>query len=336
MLKKILCLLAICALLTGALSIPIMGMEGTVYSSPTSVPATIGEPLPSGKGPTLQQPATQLPAWQCLDLSFVKARQFFVYDTRTEDYWHITDDPSTAIYPASTTKLFTTYVALQYLSVDTMVTVGAEVNYVAWDASKIGFQKGDQIRVKALVQCALLPSACDASYILAAAAGKVILQDNKATTKASIQAFMDECNRRATEMGMKNCNLVTPDGYHEENHKLSLQAMAIIGKACLKDITIASVVSSPTATITYRTATGENRSKELKNTNHTIRAESEYYHPKSVGLKTGFTDDAGYCLLTAYKIEGGYILVGVYGCQDADDRFQYANQLFEAFSPFLF
>lgn len=334
--KRIICALLLCALLTGAYSIPIMGMEGTVYSSPTSVPATTGEPLPSGKGPTLQQPVTQLPAWKCLDLSFVKARQFFVYDTRTEEYWHITDDPFTAIYPASTTKLFTTYVALQYLSTDSMISAGKELNYVMWDASKIGFQIGDRVRVEALVYAALLPSACDASYLLAAAAGKVILQDNKATAKASIQAFMDECNRRAKEMGMENCNLVTPDGYHEENHKLSLQAMAIIGKACLSDATIASVVTSPTATITYRTADGQNRSKELKNTNHTIRSESEYYHPKSVGLKTGFTDDAGYCLLTAYQIEGGYILVGVFGCQDADDRFQYANQLFEAYSPFLF
>lgn len=334
--KRIVCVLMLCVLLTGAYSIPIMGMEGTVYSSPTSVSATVGEVLPTGKGPTLQQPVVQLPAWKYLDLSFVEARQFFVYDTRTEDYWHITDDPSTAIYPASTTKLFTTYVALQYLSTNTMVTVGKELNYVMWDASKIGFQIGDRVRVEALVYAALLPSACDASYILAAAAGKVILKDNKATAKASIQAFMDECNRRAKEMGMENCNLVTPDGYHEETHKLSLQAMTIIGTACLQDPTISYVVSSPTATISYRTANGETRSKDLKNTNHTIRPESEYYHPKSVGLKTGFTDDAGYCLLTAYQIEGGYILVGVFGCQDADDRFQYANQLFEAFSPFLF
>ena len=139
----------------------------------------------------------------------------------------------------------------------------------------------------------------------------------------------------AKEMGMENCNLVTPDGYHEENHKLSLQAMTIIGTACLQDPTISHVVSSPTATISYRTANGETRSKDLKNTNHTIRPEGKYYHPKSVGLKTGFTDDAGYCLLTAYQIDGGYILIGIYGCEDANNRFLFANTLFEAFLPYI-
>lgn len=333
--KKIVCVLLLCAVLTGAYSIPIMGMEGTVYSSPVAVPSTSVEPLPSGNGPTLQQPLAQLPAWHYLDLSFVKARQFFVYDTRTDTYWHISGDPSTTVYPASTTKLFTTYVALQYLSKDTMLTAGKELNFVMWDAAKIGFQIGDRVRVEALVYAALLPSACDASYILAAAAGKVILQNSKATAKAAIDAFMAECNRRAKEMGMENCNLVTPDGYHEDNHKLSLQAMAIIGTACLSDSTIASVVASPTATITYRTTDGQSCSKDLKNTNHTVRNESDYYHPNSVGLKTGFTDDAGYCLLTAYEVEGGYILVGIFGCHDADARFRFANKLFEAFLPYI-
>lgn len=333
--KRIVCVLLLCVLLTGAYSIPIMGMEGTVYSSPTMVSTAPSTPLPSGNGPTLQQPVIQVPAWQCLDLSFVKAKQFFVYDTRTEDYWVISDAPDTAIYPASTTKLFTTYVALQYLSTDTMVTVGSEVNQVAWDASKVGFQIGDRVRVEALVYAALLPSACDASYILAAAAGKVILNDNKATSRHAIQAFMDECNRRAKELGMENCNLVTPDGYHEENHKLSLQAIAIIGKLCLKDKTIASVVSSPSTTITYRTSNGQIRNKELKNTNLTVRPDSTYYHTQSMGLKTGSTDEAGFCLLTAYEIEGGHILVGVFGCKDKNDRFRFANELFEAFLPFL-
>lgn len=333
--KKILCLFMLCILLAGTCSIPIMGMEGTVYSSPPTVSTAPKESLPSGKGPTLQQPVVQLPAWKYLDLSFVKAKQFFVYDTRTDEYWHLSDDADTAIYPASTTKLFTTYVALQYLSTDTMVTAGKELNYVKWDASKVGFQQGDRIRVEALAYSALLPSACDASYILAAAAGRKILQEDNATAKAAIQAFMEECNRRAKEMGMENCHLVTPDGYHENDHKLSLQAMVIIGKACLENSLIAKIVSSPTATISYRTSDGISRSKELKNTNLTIRTGGKFYHPQSVGLKTGSTDEAGYCLLTAYEIDGGYILVGVFGCKDADDRFQYANQLFEAFLPYI-
>ena len=333
--KRIVCVFLLLALLTGAYSIPIWGMEETGSVPPTIVTTAPTAPLPVSKGPTLQQPVSQIPAWQYLDLSFVEARQFFVYDTRTEDYWVLSTAPDTAIYPASTTKLYTTYVALQYLTTDYMITVGAEVNQVAWDASKIGFQKGDRVRVEALVYAALLPSACDASYILAAAAGKVILKDNAATSKQALQAFMDECNRRAKELGMENCRLITPDGYHHADHRLSLQAMTVIGSLCLEDPTISAVVSSPTATITYRTSDGRTNIRELKNTNLTIRSDGKYYHPQSVGLKTGSTDEAGYCLLTAYEIEGGHILVGVFGCKDKNDRFQFANELFEAFLPFL-
>lgn len=333
--KRIFCILLLCIVLTGTITIPILGMVGTGSSSNPVASTAATSPILTGRGPTLQQPMVQKPAWQFLDLSFVEARQFFVYDTRTESYWHISDEANTAIYPASTTKLFTTYVALQYLSPDDNIKVGAEVNSVAWDASQVGFQKGDTVSVKVLVQCALLPSACDASYILAAAAGKRILKDSKATAQDAISAFMTECNRRAREMGMENCNLVTPDGYHKKDHKLSLQAFVIIGKFCLQDSVISKIVSSPNTTITYRQANGMIKTKDLKNTNFTVRPDSPYYHSQSVGLKTGSTNEAGYCLLTAYEVEGGHILIGVFGCADKNDRFQFANALFEAYLPFL-
>ncbi len=292
------------------------------------------EPLPPGTGAAQQAPITQQPILAGVTIPSLNAANCFIFDTASSEFLYISCRENKAIYPASTTKLFTAYVALQHLASGDIITVGNELSYVAWDASTAGFKKGDKVSVETLVYAALLPSGCDASYILAAAAGRVILGDSSATAKAAIAAFMDECNRLAKELGMKNTNLVTPDGYHAADHKISMQAFAIIGKLCLKNKLIATVTSTTETTVTY-TRGGETRSMDLKNTNQTIQPDSEYYNSLAVGLKTGFTDEAGHCLLAAYQVDGRYILVGVFGSTSANKRFQDANKLLNAFLPYL-
>ncbi len=322
----------------------------TVPASSTSTPVTVPpttkpipeatvpptpQPLPPGSEYTVQAPTVQKPAKPSIALPKLSARDFFIYDTRLGDFLYISCKSSKAVYPASTTKLFTAYVALQYLSPAEIVTVGSELSYVASDASIAGFRKGDQVSVEALVYASLLPSGCDASYILAAAAGRVILNDPGAKAKTAINAFMDECNRFGLELGMENTNLVTPDGYHHANHKISIQAFAIIGQCCLENELIAQATAAAEATITYTTSSGAQKTMQLQNTNQTIHADSKFYHALSVGLKTGFTGYAGYCLLTAYRINGRHILVGVFGSQTANSRFQDANKLLNAYLPYL-
>lgn len=342
-LKRLFSALLVFALLAGAFahgqSIPISGVDesqppSTAVTQPASLPDTPAEPLPPSAGPTEQQAVFQLPAWKFITLPRLSAKEFFIYDTALEDFLYISDKTDKQLYPASTTKLFTTYVALQHLSKSDVVTVGSELNYVQWDASRVGFQKGDKVTVEALAYGALLPSGCDASYILAAAAGKAILGDKNATARNAIDAFMAECNRLAEKLGMVKTHFVTPDGYHDAQHKISMQGFVIIGKLCLEHKLIGKIVSTVQTTITY-TRGGGSYSKTLKNTNYTIRSDSEYYQENCVGLKTGFTDKAGYCLLTAYKVDGRYILIGVFGCKDSEDRFEDANKLFNTYLPYL-
>ncbi len=337
--KRLLGALLVFALLAGAFahsqSIPISSVDGSQPATMATAPAELPVvSLPPSAGPTLQQVTCQPPAWKFVTLPSISAKEFFVYDVEMGDFLYISDQTDKQLYPASTTKLFTTYVALQYLSQDDVVTVGSELNYVQWDASKVDFQKGDKVSVEALAYGALLPSGCDASYILAAAAGKVILGDKNATARKAIDAFMDECNRLAAELGMEKTHLVTPDGYHDAKHKISLQSFVIIGKLCLEHKLIGQIVSTEKTTITY-TRNGNSISKTLKNTNYTIRSDSQYYNADCIGLKTGFTDKAGYCLLTAYKVDGRYVLIGVFGCSDADNRFKDANKLFDTYLPYL-
>ncbi len=293
------------------------------------------EPLPPGTGHINQESASQKPARPEPALPKLSARDYFIYDTRLGDFLYISGQQSDAIYPASTTKLFTAWVALQYLAPDEIVTVGSELSYVASDASIAGFRRGDKVSAEALVYAALLPSGCDASYILAAAAGRVLLQQPNAKAKAAIAAFMDECNRLGQELGMENTHFVTPDGYHHKDHKISLQAFAIIGKCSLENKLIAKAAATPEITISYTASSGKQVKLRFQNTNQTIQPDSKYYNELSVGLKTGSTGSAGYCLLTAYQMDGRYVLVGIFGCKSQSQRFADANKLLNAYLPYL-
>ena len=260
------------------------------------------------------------------------AKYAFIYDTRTEHFLYSNVPVDTAVFPASVTKLFTTYVALLYLDPQETVTIGNERNLVALDASIAGLRVGTTWTVEALAYGALLPSGCDASYSLAAAAGRKILADPTASTNKAIAAFMDECNLIAEELGMTNTHFVTPDGYHDWDHYISIRGYMIIARLILEHELLSAIVKTPQATITYHNKYGTPYTTIMRNTNRTLHADQpELYRPEAVGLKTGSTSAAGKCLLTAYQLEGGYLIVGVFGCIETTSRFTSANTLFDFF-----
>lgn len=347
--QKSLCLVLVIAALTGLFagchrSQPttepiITTLNSTNTTTPaTSAPDTV--PTTSATAPEPTQPTTvpesTEPDVSQVTIPAIRAKNAFVYDTRGQQFLYASCDTTAALYPASITKLFTTYVALKHLQINDRITVGSELRNVASDASVAGFHKGDVVSVEALVYGALLPSGCDASYILAAAAGRVILKDPDASAADAIGAFMRECNLQAALLQIPNTFLANPDGYHKSSHYISLEGFAIIGMLALENEHIARIVATPTATITYTNAQGKTCTATFHNSNKTLHTgDQAYYHPLSVGLKTGTTNEAGACLLAAYKADGGYILVGVFGGSSYNARFTDANALFEAFYPYL-
>ena len=80
-----------------------------------------------------------------------------------------------------------------------------------------------------------------------------------------------------------------------------------------------------TATDTITLTDGE---VAWKNTNALIHPDNQYYCPYAIGLKTGQTPSAGSCLLSAFTYEGQTLIIGVFGCPEAEDRFADTLQLF--------
>ena len=248
------------------------------------------------------------------------AQQYFVYDCEAGDFVTISADAGERVYPASITKLFTAYVAGQYLSSDKIVEVGDALDLVGWGSSVAELQKGDQITVEMLIAGMMLPSGNDAANVLAAEAGRALADDSEII---GVQEFVAEMNRQAKILGMQNTHFANPDGIHQDDHYSSLGDLAILGTLALEDPVLMQYAG--TAHETVQLASG---AKQWKNTNALINPESPYYCPYAIGLKTGQTPSAGSCLLSAFEYEDRTYVIGVFGCPEEEDRFPDTLQLF--------
>ena len=314
---------------------PGISLPSTLSSVPeTTVPTLLVPTEPTQAHPTepTEPPLPTEPALEPLSPPDTAAQHAFIYDTRTNEFLYTTDPVEKALYPASVTKLFTSYVALLCLDPEETVTIGKERDLVALDASIAGLEKGTTWTVEGLLYGALLPSGCDASYSLAVAAGRKILEDSDAKIKDALAAFMAECNYIAHELGMDNTNFVTPDGYHNPKHTISIRGYMIIAKLVLENELLRTIAATPQITVTYETKSGKSAQITMRNTNRILHPEqTEFYRPEAIGLKTGSTTPAGKCLLAAYQLEGGYLIIGVFGCMDTVGRFTSVNTLFDYF-----
>ena len=247
----------------------------------------------------------------------------FIFDNKTNSYLYSSSQSmGNTVYPASITKLFTCYVALEYLSLEEEVLLGDEQSFVRWDASKAGFKVGETVTVEALLHGVLLPSGSDASYALAVAAGRKILNNPKADAASARDAFIGKMNDWAQRLGMGTTHFVTPDGIHDNEHAISFHAFVTIARCAMSKEAILTICGKTSATVVYKDKAGNECSLPLKNTNSLLHSGSEYYIPECVGLKTGFTNAAGRCFLGVFFYKGRCIIIATFGCSSDDTRWQ--------------
>ncbi len=211
------------------------------------------------------------------------------------------------MFPASTIKILTALVALDNGAPEDIITIGNEVLQVPLDASKAGHVPGDQINYKDLLTALLLPSGNDSAFVIAT---HVIKKTTGLETIDSIQAnaqFALLMNKKAQELGAKESNFINPHGYHDENNYTTAYDMAIITREALKNPIIKEIVATPTA---YLNKEGQ-RTFEWKNRNLLLDPRNaDFYYQYATGVKTGFTGEAGECLIaSATKDDLGLIAV---------------------------
>lgn len=299
---------------------------GMLKDNRETTPPTV-ESTPEVTVPPTTEPEPTLPpvTWMTFpEGRTISAGQYFVYDVDQGFFRIISGDPTETIYPASVTKLFTAYVALQYIQPTTVITAGDALDLVAAGSSVAEIQPGDKLTAEMLVQAMLLPSGNDAACILAVEAGRLMAKDPSLSARAAADLFVEKMNQQAQEVGMLGSHFANPDGIHRDSHYTTAEDLAILGKLSLENPTILKYAQVARETVTLESGT----QMQWKNTNATIDPSSPFYCPYAIGLKTGSTPRAGSCLLSAFECDDRTLIVGVFGCASDEDRFKDTLHLF--------
>ena len=274
-------------------------MESQTPEEPETPAGDIADALPEA--------ATPAEAAQSRDLT---AKSYFIYDVREAGFLKQKGDMEAKVYPASITKLMTSYVLLQHMKPKDKVVVGADALALVHPDSSLAWLKiGDTLTVDQLIAAMMLPSGNDAAHVAAVAAGREIAGKKNLDAKTAEEAFLKEMNKQAKKLGMTGSHFVTPDGMHHDDHYTTAKDLITLSSKVLAEPTILRYTSRAQATAKTPT-----RSMTWKNTNILLNPESSCYIPSTIGLKTGYTDAAGNCLMSAFFMEDRLILIGVFGC----------------------
>lgn len=210
--------------------------------------------------------------------------------------------------PASTAKLLTALTVLDWLNPETTITVGPEAEWPEPDASRAWLAQGDRLSLRQALIALLLPSGNDAAWTLAVAGGRA-MAGRELTEEQAAQKFVEEMNRKAEQLGAENSCFVRPDGYDAEGQYTTARDLARIGRHALENETLAGILGMEESTETW--ASG--RQVTYQNSNLLLRPESPWYDSRAIGLKTGSTDQAGCCLVSALRLGQDVCLCVVMG-----------------------
>lgn len=290
----------------------------------TEAPVTQTEP-PETEPPPTEPPETEPPVVVELEESWIahlqgkelSAQQYFVYDCKSDSFLLISGEQSQQVFPASITKLFSAYVALQYIDPEQEVIAGSSLSYIDPDSSTAYLQSGDALTAEEMVAGMLLCSGNDATYALASDVGRIIADDQAIDTATAIERFVEQMNTCAGELGMENSHFVTPDGIHDEDHYISLKDLVIMAKLAMED----PILSKYVGMATMQVQTGSGRELNWKNSNKLLHEDLDYYCSYATGLKTGYTSAAGNCLISSFRVGDRDLLIGVFGCPEQDGRY---------------
>ena len=245
--------------------------------------------------------------------------QLMVYDATNDVMLYTNTREGGKLYPASVTKLFSAYVALQYLKPSDVLTAGDELSLMQPGSSRAYIGRGHQMYVQTVVEGMMLPSGNDAAIVLAAAAGRRIAGDDTITPEEAVQTFVQEMNRMGKELGFERSHFSNPDGWHSGSHYTCMNDMARIARLALENDTIARYMRTGTDEVTFLSG----HTVTWENTNALISGKDGFWRGDAVGMKTGYTRQAENCLMSAFKCKDGRkLVIGVFGYADGNQRFR--------------
>ena len=190
------------------------------------------------------------------------------------------------LFPASTTKIMTAYLALKYGDLNEYVTISKNATKVPSDSSTAHLQEGDILTLKDLLYALMLPSGNDSAVAIAE------------HISGSVDEFVELMNQEANALGASNTHFTNPHGYQNKEHYTTAYDLYLIFNECIKNETFLKIISSRSYDVVITQADGTSRLVTWPQSNQFVSGGREV--PKGitiVGGKTGNTFDAGSCIL---------------------------------------
>ncbi|MFA6564196.1 MAG: D-alanyl-D-alanine carboxypeptidase family protein [Verrucomicrobiia bacterium] len=199
--------------------------------------------------------------------------------------WLYTKAADKAMYPASTTKILTTLVAIESGNLDRTATVAASDTKA--EPSKVSLRVGQRVPLRPLLYAVMLRSANDASLTVARAVG------------GSVSDFAALMNARARKAGATQTRFVNPHGLHDPRHVTTARDLALITRAAMANPTFRQITGTKVYAWRYSPAqTLENHNRMLKT------------YAGCIGGKTGYVKASGKTLVVVAQ-RGGVELIAV-------------------------
>ena len=236
--------------------------------------------------------------------SAINSRSCIIYDRNSHMVLYSKNENKT-FKMASTTKIMTSLIIIE--NCDLSETVEVSKKSASTGGSRLGLKTGDKITIKDLLYGLMLCSGNDAAIALAEYAGE------------DVTGFVRLMNDKANQLGLKDTHYESPHGLDSDNHYTTAYELAVLTDYALKNKTFLQIVGTKNYTITIN-----GYSKNISNTNELLGNLTGVY-----GVKTGFTNGANRCLVTACKRNNMDIICVVLGADTKRFRTQDSIKLIE-------
>lgn len=250
--------------------------------------------------------------YNTLEASSINSRSCIVYDRNSHMILYGKNETK-QVKMASTTKIMTSLIIIENCNLSETIEVSQKA--AGTGGSRLGLKTGDKITIKDLLYGLMLCSGNDAAVALAEYAG------------GDISGFAELMNNKAKELGLANTHYESPHGLDSDGHYTTAYELALLSDYALKNETFSKIVGTKNYTVTIN-----GYPKNLSNTNELLGYLDGVY-----GVKTGFTNGANRCLVTACKRNDMDIICVVLGANTKKYRTQDSIKLIEyAFNNFTY
>jgi len=249
------------------------------------------------------------------DVPTVSARAYALYCANNGEF--IMQGSADERLPmASTTKILTALIALEYAARD-----NREVEFtedMITEGSSMYLEVGERVTLYDLAVGMMMQSGNDAATAAAV------------TISGSVEKFTELMNSKAREIGMKNSGFVTPSGLDADGHYSTAHDMALLMACAMRNKSFRDITSHTEMTVDF--IYPPDKSVTYPNHNKLLRL-----YDGCISGKTGYTDSAGRCLVTAAERDG-LLLIAV-TLDDGDDwddhaaMYDYGFSLYKGYTP---